>query len=251
MHKFSPDTLFIGKKIVFLPSCHSTNDIAASLVPDKKTYEGTVVITDNQLAGKGQRGNSWEAEPAKNLTLSVILKPTFLQIPDQFYLSIITSLAICDVLQKYLPRGLKIKWPNDIYYYDNKLGGILIENTIQYNKMAFSIVGIGLNINQIRFRNPNAISLAGASGKIHARENILEALLQRMEARYLQLKGGDRQKVREEYYQHLYWWNEEHVFQSRDFFTGRITGIDGQGRLGIEAGVNIHYFDIKEVRFVN
>src|SRR5690606_2664881 len=94
LHKYFANTVFMGKQILSLPSCHSTNDIIAKLVPEKSLFEGAVVVTDHQTAGKGQRGNSWEAEPGKNLTFSVLLHPSFLSIDDQFYLYIVTALGI-------------------------------------------------------------------------------------------------------------------------------------------------------------
>lgn len=250
MHKFFANTLFIGKKTVFLPTCHSTNDIAASLVPQNDIYEGTVIVTENQTSGKGQRGNDWEAGPKMNLTFSVILRPVFLQISDQFYLNIIISLAIYDLLEKHLPHGLKIKWPNDIYYNDNKLGGILIENTIKNNKIESTIAGIGLNVNQTKFRYVDAISLSMILGKRLNLENLLNDLLVKIEKRYLQLKSGARGQLQEGYLHRLYWLNEDHIFKGQGFFNGVIKGIGNTGKLAIEVDGEVKYFDLKEVKFI-
>src|SRR5690348_13137008 len=104
----------MGHSLVFMPECHSTNGEALRLLQDNPPVaEGTVIITDNQTAGRGQRGNTWESEPGKNLTFSIILKPTFLHPKDQFKLNMCVSLALHDYLTSQL-QDVKIKWPNDM-----------------------------------------------------------------------------------------------------------------------------------------
>ena len=159
MYKIQPNTLFTGKIIKYLPTCHSTNDIAAEMIQSQEVFEGTIIITDHQTTGRGQRGNSWEAAIGQNLTLSLILKPTFLRASDQFQLNVAVSLGVHEFLSQYLPEGLTIKWSNDIYHYDKKLGGILIENTLQGYNIGYSVIGIGLNINQKQFENIRGTSL--------------------------------------------------------------------------------------------
>ena len=122
----------------------------------------TVVSTYNQTAGRGQRGNSWESEPHKNLTFSVLLKPQHIIAREQFYISEIVSVAIVNTLRKYIiDQPIAIKWPNDIYVNDDKICGILIENTLSGYSISQSIAGIGININQQTFLSnaPNPISL--------------------------------------------------------------------------------------------
>ena len=158
MHKFFAKTQFLGKKVVFLPECHSTNEEAQSLLNDQ-LIEGTTIITTNQKKGKGQRGNVWESEPGQNATFSTILKPKFISPANQFLLHLISSLAIHDALFPILGKKMKIKWPNDIYYNDFKICGVLIENTIRGNRIEYAIIGIGININQTNFEHPNISSL--------------------------------------------------------------------------------------------
>jgi len=250
LHKIFTHTNFIGKNVIYLPTCHSTNDIAAETASKKYISEGTVIITDHQTAGKGQRGNSWEAEAGKNLTLSVILKPHFLDISEQFFLNIIISLSIHDLFSQYLSQGLTIKWPNDIYFYDNKLGGILIENTIKNNQIDFAVVGLGLNINQLNFENKNAISLANVCNQQFDLQEFLALLVKDIELRYLQLKKGDKQMIIRDYLRVLYWINEKHTFKAETEFEGEIKGIDAIGRLIIANNQKIRYFNNKEVIFV-
>src|SRR5690606_17055475 len=113
-------TLFIGKDTIFLPMCHSTNDMAADLLKENKIKEGAVVITNKQVAGRGQRGAAWESQPGKNLTFSVVFEPDFLESVQNFLLTIFTSLGLTDTLLNISP-DFKIKWPNDIFYNNRKV----------------------------------------------------------------------------------------------------------------------------------
>ena len=120
MYKIPANTLFTGKNLVFVPDCPSTNTLALEISQQSPVKEGTVVITDQQTAGKGQRGNTWEAEPRQNLTFSLILKPTFLAVNKQFYLNIVICLALKDYLRQKTSGPVHIKWPNDILVHQKK-----------------------------------------------------------------------------------------------------------------------------------
>lgn len=158
--------------IIRLTSCASTSAELATmpLAPD-----GTMVVTDCQTAGRGQRGNTWEAEPGRNLTFSLLMRPA-LPAARQFELSMLVSLAIADVLSRYIdPARVKIKWPNDIYVDNGKICGILIENTLAGAGIERSIVGVGINVNQQTFTSdaPNPVSMIHFTG----RELTLDKLL--------------------------------------------------------------------------
>lgn len=133
--------------------------------------EASVWIADFQTAGRGQRGNKWESSRAKNLTFSVLLKPYFLDIEDQFAISRITALALCRYLELHSIKA-KIKWPNDIYVEDNKICGVLIEHSICGDKLSSSVVGVGLNLNQLQFDSgaPNPTSLLLELNKISSKD---------------------------------------------------------------------------------
>ena len=253
MYKIYPKTLFLGQKIQYLPSCQSTNDEAATLIAHTDPVEGTLVITDNQVAGRGQRGNQWEAESGQNLTSSLILKPTFLSANEQFWLNIAISLGIYDGLQPLVGNTLCIKWPNDIYAGDKKLGGLLIENTLHGYNIAWSVAGIGLNINQTEFSYPTATSLQQEAPLPDAYNvpGLLSRLCETLEQRYLQLRSGHRDTLKVNYLQILYRYQEEHLFRSGEqYFRGMIVGVDDTGRLAIATGEQIRYFDFKEVSFL-
>lgn len=251
MHKLFNNTVFIGKKAFFLPSCHSTNEIASVLLTNKQPLNGTVIYTDYQSKGKGQRGNVWESDEGKNILLSIILETKFVEPSDFYNLTIITSLAIHDLLSEYLKQEIKIKWPNDLIFGNNKIGGILLENYIKQNTIDWCIVGVGLNINQEKFNEENAISLFNICGQSFDRKELTNLLLQKVEARYFQLKKEDIKSLRKDYIDNLYWKNEIHVFQSEGtFFNGRILDVEPAGKLRMEIENGERLFDFKEVKFI-
>jgi BirA family biotin operon repressor/biotin-[acetyl-CoA-carboxylase] ligase len=249
LYNIPANTLFIGKPLIYLPTCHSTNDTAGEML-NQPLHEGSVIITSHQTAGKGQRGNSWEAEPDKNLTFSLILKPHILAVSQQFFLNIITSLAVHGVLTKYLGNKVRIKWPNDIFFEDYKIGGILIQNFIKKNGIETSIIGIGLNVNQKAFIEKRATSMNLVTGKEMDLQKILNELFMGLEQEYLVLKASGFEKLEKEYLSKLYWLNEEHVFRGTDLFKGRIMGIDDIGRLKVEVSGGIKTFNFKEIEFI-
>ncbi|WP_461147354.1 biotin--[acetyl-CoA-carboxylase] ligase [Spirosoma pulveris] len=252
MYKIHPKTLFIGQIIQYLPSCQSTNDEASVLIAQTDPNEGLVVITDNQTAGRGQRGNQWEAKPGENLTFSLLLKPGFLMATEQFLLNMAISLGIYDTLQPLVGPSLRIKWPNDIYVGNQKLGGILIENTLHGYSIAWSVVGIGLNVNQTEFGYSTATALQALAPLPNAYDlpGLLSRLCETLEQRYLQLRSGQRDVLKINYLQILYRFQEEHSFTSEgQVFRGTIIGIDPNGRLAINANGQIRYFGFKEISF--
>jgi len=252
LYKIPANTLFLGKNVVFMPECHSTNTLALQLCQQSLSMaEGTVVITDNQTAGRGQRGNTWLAEPGKNLTFSIILKPTILAVSDQFYLNIFTSLAIYDYLYEKGCSPIRIKWPNDIYINEKKVCGILIENQVLGNLLSSTVIGIGLNINQQQFEMDAATSLRLALDREFELQRELEILLALIEARYLQLRQKNRAKLMEDYLRVIYWLNEAHTFSSDgDYFEGTICGIDPSGKLRVKIDEAEKAFGMKEISYV-
>ncbi len=254
MYNNPPKTLFVGQKLLFLPECHSTNDIAADLLRNASAPEGTVVITQQQTRGRGQRGNTWLTEPGKNLTFSVIVKPAFLKAAQQFQLTMAVSLAVHEFLSVYLPTGMSIKWPNDIYWQSSKMGGILIENTLQGSFISHSVIGIGLNINQLTFAPPlRATSLAIATTLVdgYNLEILLPDLLVSLEKFYLKLRAGAIDFLKTMYLRTLYGYGEVRQFRADDeVFEGIIVGISETGQLAVQRGNEIRYYTFKEIEFL-
>jgi BirA family biotin operon repressor/biotin-[acetyl-CoA-carboxylase] ligase len=252
VYKIPANTLFIGKNMVYMPECHSTNALAAELAQKKSLPEGTLVITDHQTAGKGQRGNSWLSSPGMNFTFSLVLKPAFLPPANQFLLTMTISIGICDYLTRFLSGGsVKVKWPNDVMANDKKICGILIENQIQGGSIGSSIVGVGLNMNQTQFDLEKATSLKLETRQDFDLKTELEMLLSSIEARYLLLREGNFEKIKSEYLNHLYWIDEPHAFIVNGHpVDGVIEGVDDEGRLQVEVGGKLQQFNLKEIQFV-
>jgi len=252
MHKILANTMFLGKDVHFLPECHSTNDIALNLVRQRQATEGSVVICDHQTKGKGQRGNLWQSEAGQNLTFSLVLRPDFLDISEQFYLNMAVSNSIRRLLQDYVPL-LEVKWPNDLIVPGyGKLGGILIENTFNGKEWEYAIVGIGLNINQLAFESPNATSFRSITGSQFELEELFRLLITQLEQGYIQLKKGKWNEIKAEYLMHLYrihsWANYS---TNGEQFSGKIVGINAEGKLNVEMeSGEIAAFGLKEISFI-
>lgn len=246
------EALFFERQVIYKASCSSTNTVALQFLSTGKVPEGTVFITDHQYSGRGQRGSVWTSEPYKNLTCSVILYPSFLAARKSFALNIITTLAIQQVIAPYVPHGLTIKWPNDIYYQNQKLGGILIESLLKGKYSRAAVIGIGLNVNQESFTWPTLTSLALVCKRTFSLRNLLADLLAALEINYTQLREQGIALLQAHYLKNLYWIDESHTFRAqRQTFQGIIRGIDAVGRLVVEqaSGITKHY-DCKEITFV-
>lgn len=246
-----PNTLFVGQQLYNLPVCESTNQEAHQLLIKNKATEGCTVVTTEQTKGRGQRGNTWESEPGKNITLSVILSPVFLPVRKQFYLNMAVSLAVLDLLRAYGAADARVKWPNDLYIADKKLGGILIENTINSLTLQHSIIGIGLNVNQLHFQLHTATSLAIATGSGVELEPLTARLLELLEKRYLELRNDKLAKLKYEYLQALYRYQEPHNFiVNGKQVSGSIVGVDEDGKLAVEIDRELCLFDFKQITYI-
>ena len=169
----------------------STNDYLAQLCKEGKVKEFHTVMAESQTAGKGQRGNFWESESGKNLTFSIVLYPTAWEAKYHFSLSMLTAIACIETLGNYT-KGFSIKWPNDIYWHDKKIGGILIENELEGAYITQSILGIGLNINQEEFHTsaPNPVSLKQILGAEVDLMEVLSKVLHGITGGYRQLESS-------------------------------------------------------------
>lgn len=249
-------TLFVGQNLIKLSAVDSTNNFLKSLVSNSEPLpEGTVIMADDQYAGRGQQNNIWKAEPGKNLTFSVLLRPTFMPLNQQFLLNMAVSIAINDVLAHFLGEGVTIKWPNDIYFRDQKMGGILVENTIVGNDIKTAIIGIGININQQQF----SAELTGKATSVYQilqkdvnLMTLLAEICSALESLYLQLRAGKHTHLRERYVEKLYQFNKPaHYQKDGEVFEGVIEGVSDAGLLQIETRDGRREFNFKEITFLN
>jgi BirA family biotin operon repressor/biotin-[acetyl-CoA-carboxylase] ligase len=213
-----------------------------------------VVSADGQTAGKGMGCNTWESEVGKNLTFSLALGVDFLSAGRQFLLSEAVALGLVQALDALLPsEKLLIKWPNDIYYENRKLAGILINSTIKANMMDVSIIGIGLNVNQMQFQNwpTHPVSMKMIAGKDFELQPLLEQIAEHIIIKVEQLKYNST-TIEQDYLKRLFryrtWADYEVEGRTMQLF---ITGIDPFGRLLLVDETNKTYcFDIKEIKFL-
>lgn len=244
--------------MLFLPEVESTNTYAINLLRNVNIVDGTVIYTDNQTQGKGQRGTVWASETGKNITLSAILQPHFLDIKQSFYLSKITALACYDVLTEILDAShydIKIKWPNDILVNMKKIGGILIENNLNGSKIQHAVIGIGLNVNQQNFGD---LSVFATSIKIEKNEDfntsiILESLCSKLEKWYFKLKENKFDFIHSNYLAHLFGLNETFNFIDSlgHNFYAEIINVEENGKLLVRnTNDELLTFDIKEVKII-
>jgi len=239
--------------VIEIAETSSTNDYIRQLNAKESLAEGTTVSAHFQLSGRGQVGNSWESEAGKNLLFSTLLFPTGIKITEQFILSQLVAVSLREALANYL-APITIKWPNDIYYGDKKLAGILIENDLCAADISLSIIGIGVNVNQSRFYSdaPNPVSLRQLLGVEIDRRILLADYLTRLAANYRLLKNGEADELRKRYHAALF--RREGFYPFRDnagLFPARIEEVDTSGYLHLvaESGERRKYF-FKEVVFV-
>ncbi len=252
MYKIPARTLFMGQKLIYVPECHSTNSLLSDLNDRQELPEGTVLITNHQTAGRGQRGNAWEAMPGLNLTFSILLRPDFLEPKDQFRLSMAVSISIAQSLGTFIHDEIKLKWPNDILVNGKKMGGVLIESQLQSGSHACSIVGLGINVNQSQFSFPGAASMNMATGLTYDLNELLQRLLEVLEGEYLMLRNGGIRALKQRYLDYLFRFKEPHQFESDgENFIGTIHDVDEYGRLCMISDGKTRSFSFKEVKFLN
>ncbi len=248
--------LFVGQNLITLKEIDSTNTFLKNTLSNSKPLpEGTVIMADSQYAGRGQQQNRWHSDPGKNLTFSILLTPGFLAIADQFDLTRVVSLGVFDALNPLLGNKLKIKWPNDIYYADKKLGGMLIENLLQGSRIKHSVIGIGLNVNQDNFppELSHAVSLKQILQQDYDLRLLLSEICNNIEAWYLKLKAGKISLVRDSYLSRLYRLNEPRSFRANEHvFSGTIKNVKNNGLLVVNNNFGTELeFSFKEIEFLD
>ncbi len=247
--------LFVGQNFVTLKEVDSTNTfLKLMLAKSEPVPEGTVIMAEDQVAGRGQQQNKWYSAKGESLTFSLVLYPTFLPLKDQFLLTSAVSVGIHEALHPMIGDQLKMKWPNDVYVGDKKLGGVLIENQVQGSKIKSSVIGIGLNINQVSFPDwvPNATSLKQILHTDYDIKYILLQICSHIERWYIKLMNGEVSQIQNAYRQALYWLDEPHRFKAgQQVFEGVIKGTDAAGCLQVAHGGQLHTYNLKEIEFLN
>lgn len=213
------------------------------------------MLTEYQESGRGQRNSRWESASGKNLTFTVILYPRFVHPTKQFQLNQLASLAVRDTVSHFTDQHTLVKWPNDVMLQRRKVCGILIQSALQGMAIQYTLLGIGLNVNQANFPADlsTAISMQLAAQRHFDREQVLYHLCQRLEFYYLMLRRRQDTLLHQSYLDHLYLFQQPAVYQrpGGNTFVGRISGLSPEGKLIIQHGEGSEEFDQKTVSLVH
>lgn len=240
----------IGHRIIRLDSVDSTNNYAAKLLSSGELAHGSVIMADEQTAGRGQRGSSWSSGAGENLLLTIVLKPANLSVSEQFRLTQFASLALIDLLTKYQLNGA-IKWPNDIYVNDLKLSGMLIENQVASTSVSTVLLGIGLNVNQNEFPGLEATSFCLETRERIQLMELAMSLFLCLNERWKAITNRQFKELDEAYRERLYLKDKPALYSDEEGeFLGTIIGTTEQGLLQLVRGNNVRTYDLKELRFI-
>lgn len=243
-----------NRLIISLDETLSTNSELKLLQQKKLLPEGAIVKADYQTHGRGQAGNTWFSERGRNLLFSLLLYPNFIKAKKQFIISRIVALAIKKVLDQYM-EGVSIKWPNDIYWNDKKIAGMLIENNLLGQQISSTIVGIGLNVNQDEFPLEllNPVSMKQITGIEYDRDELLTSFIREFFLLYGSLQQGNEAKIERKYMNQLYRRENYHWYEDKDGrFEGKIMDVLSTGHLVLETfvGNEERIYAFKEVSFI-
>jgi len=240
--------------IIKLNATASTNDFLKNLCNLQRLENFTVVVTENQTQGKGQRGNVWNVEPYKNLTFSILYKNYSSLENSVFDLNIAVCVSIIEALEKIKIPKLHIKWPNDILSADKKIAGILIENTISWQQSVLSVIGIGINVNQTDFVGfPQASSLKNSTKKEFDKDDIMLEIVACLQKNTSLISNKNSQIVWAKYHKFLFKKDLLSVFElpNNTKFMGIIQQVLKNGKLQIMLeDDSIKEFGLKEVRMI-
>lgn len=238
----------IGNQLYHLDSVDSTNNFTAKIINDQICQNGAVILADEQTAGKGQMGNTWESERGSNLLCSIAWRPDNLSVNDQSKLSWLVALILHKLLLRF-GINAEIKWPNDIYVQNQKIAGILIENQIEGKNISWVIVGIGLNVNQQVFENAHATSMKNILGPTFTIKTVLSELTDLFNG-YLNQWDVLQDTFKSEFEANLYQKNIKAIYSDKSGkFEGELMGVQDDGRIVIRVGEENRIYDLKEVQF--
>jgi BirA family biotin operon repressor/biotin-[acetyl-CoA-carboxylase] ligase len=254
--------MLIPKVARHFEELESTNAAAIrALNAGEEIANGAVFITDAQTSGRGQGTNSWHASPGDNLTLSMATYPAHLAVGRLFALNQLSSLAVADTVKHFLPDDIaatvRLKWPNDVYVGKQKIAGILVQNGLRGSIISWSVLGIGLNVNETNFPESlqkTATSMALLAGHDFELKGVLDYLLERLGANYKLTTPGLLRELDKRYHQQLYRLNVPGRYQlveSGANFFAVLRGINEAGQLRLElAEGGERVFSLREIRFI-
>jgi BirA family biotin operon repressor/biotin-[acetyl-CoA-carboxylase] ligase len=240
-------------RIIKLNATHSTNDYLRELTLSESCEDFTCVVAKQQSKGKGQFGSKWVSREGENLTFSVYKKDLSVNTDDQFLVSMVSALAVYKTVSDLNLKLISVKWPNDILAEQKKISGILIENNIRQQQITSSIIGIGLNVNQVDFSNlPKASSLKALTGVTYFLDELLLSTIQNLKHYFSILESTDKELIIEAYNKVLFRKNKPSMFEVEGRVSvGIIKNVSLNGSLFIEFEDEVlKSFNLKEVKHI-
>ena len=240
-------------QLIKLNATDSTNNYLKQLILERTLDDFSVVVANHQTNGRGQRGSSWLSEKDKNLTFSVLKRNISIVANQQFLLNILVSLSIVKTLEGFNIPKLAIKWPNDILSDHHKISGILIENLIKNKQIEYAIIGIGLNVNQVKFEGLSKVSsLKNIMPLPVDKDELLTKIIDKLKMYFKLYSENGSEFLNSEYESYLFRKDKPSTFISHDnnLFTGIIRGVSASGKLCVQMEDFNKEFDLKELKLI-
>ena len=240
-------------QLIKLNATDSTNNYLKQLILERTLDDFSVVVANHQTNGRGQRGSSWLSEKDKNLTFSVLKRNISIVANQQFLLNILVSLSIVKSLEGFNIPKLAIKWPNDILSDHHKISGILIENLIKNKQIEYAIIGIGLNVNQVKFEGLSKVSsLKNIMPLAVDKDELLTKIIDKLKMYFKLYSENGSEFLNSEYESYLFRKDKPSTFSSHDnsLFTGIIRGVSTSGKLCVQMEDFNKEFDLKELKLI-
>jgi BirA family biotin operon repressor/biotin-[acetyl-CoA-carboxylase] ligase len=242
----------IGNKLISIDACTSTNDLVKEMIKDRSIENGNILITGFQQSGRGQSDSKWESEDGKNVLCTIYIEPAILKADEQVALNFAISLAVLKATERFVKDKAYVKWPNDIILNRHKIAGVLIESILIGDRIKGSIIGIGLNVNQLKFNTPHATSIAlNNEGIVQNLEDVMHHLIQCLNDFFEHLNNRNYDFLKEEYHANLFLRGQQSNFIiDKKNKQGIIIGVDESGRLEVLINGATHFFMNKEITLV-
>jgi BirA family transcriptional regulator, biotin operon repressor / biotin---[acetyl-CoA-carboxylase] ligase len=254
---YPPDLHPLGLPFVELQSIDSTNNYARQQIHDGLAQHGMTFFAHEQVAGKGQRGKTWNSEKGANIMMSIVIKPNPLRLPGQFHLNACVAVAIQEFFTRYAGDDSKVKWPNDLYWQNRKAGGVLIESMVGSRESGvgtwdWAIIGIGININQTSFSShlPNPVSLKQITGQHFDTIKLAKELCDVLDKKFNALISDGFENIYTSYLDHLY--KKDQTIKLRKdnrVFEAVIKNVSPLGKLVVQHAIE-EEFDFGEIEWV-
>jgi len=241
----------IGKPFIELLTVESTNNYAMGLVRAGMAQHGAVVFAHEQTKGKGQRNKKWLSAKDLNIAMSIVLKPNHLPPAEPFLISMMVAVAVQELLSQHINDCIRIKWPNDIYWRDRKAAGILIENIWQGQDWKFSVVGIGINVNQVEFASleTKAVSIRQITGREFNCVVLAKNLCELLENKH-QLLLSNSSRVVDQYKANLYKLQEPiQLKKDQLLFEAKFKDVNSKGQMVVQHEIE-EKFDVGDIEWI-